>query len=88
VTEVNKYFAGGEIVREEKVCAGDLYQRKRKTIGNSRTSGKNHTTGYSQVCWKMIWRFALCVVPTSVLLQGDCMIFIFVFLITDYIHLD
>lgn len=22
----------------------------------------------------MIWRFALCVVPTSVLLQGDCMI--------------
>ena len=37
-------------------------------------SGKNHTTGYSQVRWEMIWHFALCVVPTSVLLQGDCMI--------------
>ena len=24
--------------------------------------------------WLQIWRFALCVVPTSVLLQGDCMI--------------
>ena len=32
---------------------------------------KNHTIGYSQVCWEMIWHFALCVVPTSVLLQGD-----------------
>ena len=50
------------------------HQRKRNTIVNSRTSGKNHTTGYSQVRWEMIWRFALCVVPTSVLLQGDCMI--------------
>jgi hypothetical protein len=39
-----------------------------------RTSGKNHTTGYSQVRWEMIWHFALCVVPTSVLLQGDGMI--------------
>jgi hypothetical protein len=29
-------------------------------------SGKNNTTGYSQVRWEMIWRFALCVVPTSV----------------------
>jgi hypothetical protein len=48
---------------------------KRNTIVNSRTSGKNHTTGYSQVRWEMIWRFALCVVPTSVLLQVDCMIF-------------
>jgi hypothetical protein len=48
---------------------------KRNTIVNSRTSGKNHTTGYSQVRWEMIWRFALCVVPTSVLLQWDCMIF-------------
>ena len=37
-------------------------------------SGKNHTTSYSQVRWEMIWHFALCVVPTSVLLQGDCMI--------------
>ena len=27
----------------------------------------------SQVRWEMIWGFALCVVPTSVLLQGDCM---------------
>jgi hypothetical protein len=51
-----------------------LHQRKRNTIVNSRTSGKNHPTGYSQVRWEMIWRFALCVVPTSVLLQGDCMI--------------
>ena len=41
---------------------------------NSRTSGKNHTTGYSQVRSEMIWHFALCVVLTSVLLQGDCMI--------------
>ena len=48
---------------------------KRNTIVNSRASGKNHTTGYSQVRWEMIWRFALCVVPTSVLLQWDCMIF-------------
>jgi hypothetical protein len=47
---------------------------KRNTIVNSRTSGKNHTTGYSQVRWEMIWHFALCVVSTSVLLQGDCMI--------------
>ena len=52
------------------------HQRKRNTIVNSRTSGKNHTTGYSQVRWEMIWHFALCVVPTSVLLQGDCMILI------------
>ena len=29
---------------------------------NSRTSGKNHTTGYSQVRSEMIWHFALCVV--------------------------
>ena len=43
---------------------------KRNTIVNSRASGKNHTTGYSQVRWEMIWRFALCVVSTSVLLQG------------------
>ena len=27
-----------------------------------------------QVRCEMIWGFALCVVPTSVLLQGDCMI--------------
>jgi hypothetical protein len=33
------------------------HQRKRNTIVNSRTSGKNHTTGYSQVRWEMIWRF-------------------------------
>ena len=45
-----------------------LHQRKRNTIVNSRTSGKNHPTGYSQVRWEMIWHFALCVVPTSVLL--------------------
>jgi hypothetical protein len=38
------------------------HQRKRNTIVNSRTSGKNHTTGYSQVRWEMIWRFALCVI--------------------------
>jgi hypothetical protein len=37
------------------------HQRKRNTIVNSRTSGKNHTTGHSQVRWEMIWRFALCV---------------------------
>ena len=35
------------------------HQRKRNTIVNSRTSGKNLTTGYSQVRWEMIWRFAL-----------------------------
>ena len=35
---------------------------------------KSHHWLYSQVRWEMIWRFALCVVPTSVLLQGDCMI--------------
>jgi hypothetical protein len=49
-------------------------KEKRNTIVNSSTSEKNYTTGYSQVCWEMIWRFALCLVPTSVLLQGDCMI--------------
>ena len=27
---------------------------------NSRTSGKNHTTGYSQDRWEMICHFALC----------------------------
>ena len=40
--------------------------RKRNTIVNSRTSGKNHTTGYSQVRWEMIWCFTLCVVPRGV----------------------
>ena len=48
--------------------------KKKKYNCKFQTSGKNHTTGYSQVHWEMIWRFALCVVPTSVLLQGDCMI--------------
>ena len=47
---------------------------KKKKYNYSRTSGKNHTIGYSQVRWEMIWHFALCEVPTSVLLQGDCMI--------------
>jgi hypothetical protein len=60
------------------VCAGDkaLTQETPVQRGRvNRTSEKNHTTGYSQVRWEMIWRFALCVVPTSVLLQVDCMIF-------------
>jgi hypothetical protein len=46
-------------------------------LGNNSSvdmGGKNNTTGYSQVRSEMIWHFALSVVPTSVLLQGDCMI--------------
>jgi hypothetical protein len=39
-------------------------------VKNSQFRGRNQTTGYSQVRWEMIWCFALCVVSTSVLLQG------------------
>jgi hypothetical protein len=30
------------------------------TEKNHKLLGKNHTTGYSQDRWEMIWHFALC----------------------------
>ena len=48
--------------------------RKKKYNCKFLDEWKKITPMVSQVRWEMIWCFAFCVVPTSVLLQGGCMI--------------
>ena len=48
--------------------------KKKKYNCKFQDEWKKITPLVSQVHWEMIWHFALCVVPTSVLLQGDCVI--------------